>query len=87
MATRLAQLLRNQVDQLNTFNFILIFAIVGTFSAFLGVVYIQAFRRTLKSISELKAGAEVIGSGNLDYKLKDNQKRRNRRIIPELSTK
>jgi PAS domain S-box-containing protein len=72
--TRLAQLLRSQVDQLNTFNFILVFAIVGTFSAFLGVIYFQAFRRTLKSISELEAGAALIGSGNLDYKLKEDKK-------------
>ena len=72
--TRLAQLLRNQVDQLNTFNSVLIFAIVGTFSAFLGVVYVQAFRRTLKAISELREGAAVIGSGNLDHKLEDSKK-------------
>ena len=52
----------------------MIFAIIGTFSAFLAVVYVQAFRRTLKSISELQAGAELIGSGNLDYKLRENKK-------------
>jgi phosphoglycerate-specific signal transduction histidine kinase len=72
--TRLAQLLRSQVDQLNTFNFILILAIVGTFSAFLGVIYVQTFRRTLKSISDLRTGAAVIGSGNLDFKLEESKK-------------
>jgi signal transduction histidine kinase len=72
--TRLAQLLRGQVDQLNTFNFILILAIVGTFIAFLGVIYVQTFRRTLKSISDLRTGAAVIGSGNLDYKLEESAK-------------
>ncbi len=72
--TRLAQLLRIQVDALNTFNSVLIFAIVGTFSAFLGVIYLQTFRRTLKSLSDLRAGAVVIGSGNLEFKLKEDKK-------------
>ena len=72
--SRLAQLLRSEVEQLNTFSFGLILAIVSSFGAFLGVIYIQTFRRTLKSISELKAGAALIGSGNLDHKLNESKK-------------
>ncbi len=73
-ATSLAQLLRNQVDQLNMLNFALILAIIGTFSTFLAVIYVQTFRRTLKSISDLQMGAAVIGSGNLDFKFKEGKK-------------
>ena len=73
-ASRLAELLRTQVDQLNMLNIALIFAMIGTFSTFLAVIYVQVFRRTLKSISNLRAGVAIIGSGNLDYKLKENKK-------------
>ena len=73
-SSQLAELLRTQVDQLNTVNLILILAIIVTFSAFLTVVYVQTFRRTLKSVSDLRSGATIIGSGNLDYKIEDNKK-------------
>ncbi len=73
-ASKLSGLLSAQVDQLNMVNILLIFAIIGTFSVFLGVIYFQTFRRTLKSINELRAGTDIIGLGNLDFKLKDNKK-------------
>ncbi len=73
-ASKLAELLGNQVDHLNTQNIILVFAMVGSFSAFLAVIYVQTFRRTLKSISELREGTNLIGLGNLDFKIKDNKK-------------
>lgn len=72
-ATNLEQLLSAQVDQLNLVNSALILAIIGTFSAFVAVVYFQVFRRTLKSIADLEVGTAVIGSGNLNYTLKENK--------------
>jgi PAS domain S-box-containing protein len=73
-ATGLAQLLRSQVDQLNTINTVLIFGTIVAFSVFIVAIYLQTFRRTLKSISNLQEGTKIIGSGNLDYKLKENTK-------------
>ena len=72
-ATQLAQLLRSQVDQLNTINFALIFGTIIAFSVFIVAIYFQTFRRTLKSIYDLREGTKVIGSGNLDYKLKETE--------------
>jgi len=72
-ATQLALLLRSQVDQLNTINFVLIFGIITAFSVFIVAIYFQTFRHTLKSINDLREGTTVIGSGNLDYKLKENE--------------
>lgn len=75
-ATQLAQLLRIQVDELNTINFALIFGIMIAFSIFIVAIYFQTFRRTLKSIEDLREGTQIIGSGNLDYQLeetKDNE--------------
>ena len=73
-SSQLAELLRAQVDQLNIVNLVLVLAIIGTFSTFLAVVYVQTFRRTLKSVSDLRTGAVIIGSGNLDYKIEDNKR-------------
>jgi PAS domain S-box-containing protein len=72
-ATNLAQLLRSEVDQLNTINFMLIFGILIAFSVFIVAIYFQTFRHTLKSIGDLREGTRVIGSGNLDYQLKENR--------------
>jgi len=73
-STRLAQLLHSDVDQLNLRNIELILAAIITFSIFIAVIYLQIFRRTLKSISELQAGTKMIGSGDLDYKLNESSK-------------
>ncbi len=72
-ATQLAQLLRSQVDQLNMLNFSLIFGTIIAFSVFIVAIYFQTFRHTLKSILELREGTRVIGSGNLDYQIKETK--------------
>jgi signal transduction histidine kinase len=73
-ATQLSQLLSAQADQLNLINFALIFGVIAAFSIFLVVIYVQTFRRTLKSVLDLREGAAIIGSGNLDYKLEETKK-------------
>ncbi|XHH08682.1 MAG: ATP-binding protein [Candidatus Bathyarchaeia archaeon] len=73
-ATHLAQLLRSQVDQLNLINFELTFATIIVFAVFILAIYYQTFRRTLKAINDLSEGTKIIGSGNLDYKIRENEK-------------
>ncbi len=68
-ASRLSEYLRFQADQLRMTNIRLIIALLGVFGAFLITIYLIAYRRTLKSISNLQAGIEIIGSGNLDYSI------------------
>jgi two-component sensor histidine kinase/HAMP domain-containing protein len=46
---------------------LLIFALLGTFIAFLFTSSYLFYRRTLSSIAELHEGTKVIGSGNLDH--------------------
>jgi PAS domain S-box-containing protein len=72
-ATQLAQLLRSQVDELNMINFALIFGTIIAFSVFIVAIYFQTFRHTLKSIEILREGTRVIGSGNLDYQIKETK--------------
>ncbi len=73
-AQQLSQAIRNQVDQLNLTDIILIFALLGLFGAYFLTNYLITYRNTLKSISELQAGIAVIGSGNLDYSIKADKK-------------
>jgi len=66
-ASRLSQLLHQQMDQLIETRTLLIYVMVGLFGAFLLTSYMLTYRRILKSIMTLQAGAAVIGSGNLDF--------------------
>jgi PAS domain S-box-containing protein len=73
-ASRLSESLRNQADQFRMTNTVLIVALLGIFGAFFLTNYLITYRRTLKSISNLQAGINIIGSGNLDYSIKDDKK-------------
>ena len=66
---RLSQALRTDADQQKQTTNTLILLMVGVFGAFLLAVYLQTFRRTFRSIDDLKKGTEVIGSGDLDFKI------------------
>ncbi|TAK31872.1 MAG: HAMP domain-containing protein [Chloroflexota bacterium] len=66
-AARLAQMLRDRVDELKRTNAILMFVTLGAFGAFLLANYLLTYRRALRSIADLQAGTRVIGSGNLDF--------------------
>ena len=68
-ASRLAQMLSQQAEETKQRNNLLIFALMCVFMAFLLTDYILIYRRTLTSISNLQAGAKIIGSGNLDYSI------------------
>ena len=68
-ASQLSESLRTQADQLRLTNIVLIIALLGIFGAFFLTNYLITYRRTLKSISNLQAGINIIGSGNLDYSI------------------
>jgi len=68
-ASRLSQLLHQQMDLLREARNVLMYVMVGLFSAFLLASYMLTYRRILKSLLTLQAGAAVIGSGNLDFKI------------------
>ncbi len=65
--SQLSGTLRSQSDQLRMTNIVLIAALLGIFGAFFVTIYFITYRRTLKSISNLQDGINIIGSGNLDY--------------------
>jgi PAS domain S-box-containing protein len=66
--------IENQANQVNLVNTILAFGVFGLFALYFVVNYLVVYRRTLKSISGLKKGTVIIGSGNLDYQINANQK-------------
>jgi len=69
-ASHLSSSLNDQAHQVNDTNILLIVSLVGTFGAFLIIIYLLIFRRTLKSVTELQNGINRIGAGNLDYSIK-----------------
>lgn len=71
-ASRLAQMLREQQDQLKLTSSTLVLALMGVFGAFLISNYLLTYRRTISAISELQAGTAIIGSGNLDHAIAEN---------------
>ena len=72
-ASRLSQLLHQQIDQLTNTRTMLIYFMVGLFGAFLFASYMLTYRNILKSITTLRAGAAVIGSGNLDFVMEEER--------------
>jgi PAS domain S-box-containing protein len=72
----------SEFKQLNFNNTLLIFAVFSLFSAYFITNYLITYRRTLKAVSALQAGAVIIGSGNLEYKINADKKDE----IGELST-
>ncbi len=70
-AARLSQLLRAQADELKQTNLTVMFAMIGVFGVYFLVNYLLVQRRTLKSIAVLQSGTRVVGSGNLDFKIKE----------------
>ncbi|MBI4283345.1 MAG: PAS domain S-box protein [Chloroflexi bacterium] len=70
-ASRLSQLLDNQVAQLQRLNIIVVIALISVFVAYFLVNYLITQRRALGGLAKLQAGAMVIGAGNLDYKIEE----------------
>jgi methyl-accepting chemotaxis protein len=59
------------MDQLTNTRTVLIYVMVGLFGAFLLASYMLTYRRILKSLARLQAGTAVIGSGNLNFVMKE----------------
>jgi PAS domain S-box-containing protein len=72
-ASRLSQLLHQQMDQLKNTRTMLMYVMVGLFGALLLASYRLTYRHILKSIMTLQAGAAVIGSGNLDFMIEEKK--------------
>ncbi|MFH1032557.1 MAG: PAS domain S-box protein [Chloroflexota bacterium] len=70
-SSRLAQLLHDQADQAQKTHTNVIIALVVILAMYFLINYLIIQRRALKSIAVLQAGTEVIGSGNLDFKIRE----------------
>ena len=70
-ASRLSQLLHQEMDRLESTRTLLMYMMVGLFGVFLLASYLLTYRRILTSIATLRAGAAVIGSGNLDFAIEE----------------
>jgi PAS domain S-box-containing protein len=72
-ASRLSQLLHQQMDQLTKTGDLLLYVVLSLMGIFLLVTYMLSYRRILKSIMTLRAGTAVIGSGNLDFVIEEGK--------------
>lgn len=70
-ALLLSQKLRDQANRLTQTTEILMFVLFGLFGAYFTVNYFLVYRHTLRSISDLQAGTNIIGSGNLEFAIPD----------------
>jgi len=64
----------NQETQIRLTITELIVVVFGLFGAYFLTNYLITYHRTIKSILGLKAATAIVGSGNLDYQIKVNQK-------------
>ena len=71
---QLSQTIKDQSNQAIFANTVSTIALMALFAAFFIAIYLLNFRRTLKSISELKTGIAVIGSGNLEHEVQAGNK-------------
>ena len=72
-ALRLSKLLNQERDRLTDARTFLLYAMIGLFGVFLLASYLFTYQRILKSIAALRAGAAVIGSGNLDFTIEERK--------------
>jgi PAS domain S-box-containing protein len=73
-ASLLIDFFEDQVNQLRLTITTLIVVVFGLFASYLFTNYLITYRRTLKSILDLKAVTAIVGSGNLEYQIKIKQK-------------
>jgi PAS domain S-box-containing protein len=73
-ASLLIDFFEDQVNQLRLTITTLIVVVFGLFASYLFTNYLITYRRTLKSILDLKSVTTIIGSGNLEYQIKIKQK-------------
>ncbi len=68
-ADRLSDLLHAQLDRTQQTSANITFSILGAFILFFLLSYLIIERRVLRSIATVRAGTEIIGSGNLDFRI------------------
>jgi PAS domain S-box-containing protein len=73
-ASLLIDFIEVQANQLRLTITTLIVVVFGLFASYLFTNYLITYRRTLKSILDLKAATAIVGSGNLEYQIKIKQK-------------
>jgi signal transduction histidine kinase len=72
-ASKLLRLIDEEINRLNRTNSRLIICLIGTFGIYFAANIYLIYLRTLKSISYLQAGTRIVGSGDLDYYIKENR--------------
>ena len=72
-ASRLSQLLHQEMDQLTAATNQLLYVMLALFGVFLLFSYMLTYRRILKSIAKLQTDTKIIGAGNLEFKTEEKK--------------
>jgi PAS domain S-box-containing protein len=72
-ATRLSQMLRQEIDRLMAARSVLTYTIMALFGGLLLASYLLTYRRIIKSIIGLQEGARIIGTGNLEVSVQEGK--------------
>ncbi len=73
-ASQLSRMLRSELADARTLDIWLIIGLIAAIVVYFLVNSFIIFRRTLKSVSQLQAGARTIGAGNLDFVIEHTSK-------------
>jgi serine phosphatase RsbU (regulator of sigma subunit) len=73
-ASRLARVLGQHADRAELTSNIVVFSLVAVFGLLILAGYVFMYRRTLAGISALKAGAEIVGTGDLDHRIPEDRR-------------
>ena len=73
-ASRLGRLLARHADSAGLRSNIALFSLVAGFGLLILAGYVFMYRRTLAGILALKAGAEIVGTGDLDHRIPEDRR-------------
>ena len=68
-AAHLSQTLENQVSTLQRTNILVIAGLIGLFLIYFIFNYFMTQRRALNGLARIQTGTDIVGTGNLDFKI------------------
>jgi len=71
-ASRLSNLLDEEMRRVDRTSAALISVLIGVFGAYILATNLVIYRRALKSIGDLQVGTQIVGSGDLKYKIPED---------------
>ncbi len=72
-ASQLSHLFDNEENYLHTMNSLVIITLIGVLIAYFLANYLITQKRVLEGLTKIQAGATIVGSGNLDFRIEEKR--------------